>query len=142
MVISGRGDESQPMGIHTRMSLSSRKGCGMLKVVLAIAAFLIAGLSPGHAGAFSPSSQHAHVAAAATQASHRCRRCCGCDGRFERSYYYRSPTYYLHLNRSGVVYYGSPRIYSAHPSVVGYKVLPPQMFYYTYSREPFYDRIW
>ena len=44
-----------------------------------------------------------------------------------------------YVNRSGVAYYGPARIYRAHPSVVEYQVLPPQMFYYTYSREPFYD---
>ena len=47
-----------------------------------------------------------------------------------------------YVNRSGVAYYGPARIYRAHPSVVEYQVLPPQMFYYTYSREPFYDGIW
>ena len=111
----------------------------MLKVVLAIAVLMIAGISPGHAGPFSPPSLYATTVA--TKASHRCRPCCGCDRRAETSYRYRTPGYHLHRNRSGVVYYGPTRIYRAHPSVE-YQGPPPQMFYYTYSREPFYDRIW
>ena len=111
----------------------------MLKLVFAIAAFMAAEISSAQAGAFSPPNLHAHATRVVVQASHRCRHCCGCDRRIESPYYYRPPVYHLHRNRSGVVYYGPAR---RTPPVVEHQVPPPQIFYYTYSREPFYDRIW
>ena len=114
----------------------------MLRVVFAIAALMAAEIPSADAGSFSPPRLHGPAATVAIQASHRCRHCCGCDRMIESSYYYRPRVHHLRRNRSGGVYYGPARIYRAHPSAVEYQVLPPQRFYYTYSREPFYDRIW
>ena len=114
----------------------------MLRILFAVALLMGTEISSADAGSFSPPSLHGPAATLAIQASHRCRHCCGCDRMIESPYYYRPRVYHLRRNRSGVMYYGPARMYRPNPSVVEYRVRPPQRFYYTYSREPFYDRIW
>lgn len=128
----------------------------MLKTIVAACAFLLVASTTARAGGeIIHSGARTHERAAATKAGHRCRRCCDCDrrsarvyddGPYHRSYDYRRyeywPAYRVHRHYDpGVVYYGPGGAYRPYPPVVVYEV-PPPVFYYTYTREPYYDRIW
>lgn len=132
----------------------------MFKTILATCAFLLLASASAFAGGeIIRSGARTHDRAAATKVAHRCRRCCDCDYRAARAYddgpYYRSyddrryeywpPVYRSHRHYDpGVVYYGPGGIYRPYPPVIVYEVPPPPppVFYYTYTREPYYHRVW
>ncbi len=131
----------------------------MLRIGLATCAF-IAGLSASAlaGGEIIHSGMGARERAVATNVGHRCRRDCDHrrarvydDERYYRSYghrrydYYQPPVYHLRRHYDpGVVYYGPGGIFRPFPPVVVHEVPPPSppVFYYTYTREPYYRRIW
>lgn len=133
----------------------------MLKTILAACAFLFVACAGARAGGeILHSGARTHERAVATKAARRCRGCCDCDRRAARAYddgpyyrsydyrryeYYRPPVYHLHRHYDpGVVYYGPGGAYRPYPPIVVYEVPPPPppVFYYTYTREPYYHRIW
>lgn len=137
------------------------RGTIMLRIILATFAFIVGTSASALAGGeIIHSGVRAYERTAVTKAGHRCRRCCDCDdrparvydeGRYYRSYeyrryeYYRPPVYRLHRHYDpGVVYYGPAGAYRPYPPIVVYEVPPPPppVFYYTYTREPYYHRIW
>lgn len=128
----------------------------MLRTFLATCAFLIAASASAFAGGgMIHSGVRAHERGAVTKVGHRCRRDCDYrpsraydERRYYRSYdyrryeYYRPPIYRLHRHYDpGVVYYGPAGAYRPYPPVIVYEV-PPPTFYYVYTREPFYHRVW
>jgi hypothetical protein len=132
------------------------RGTIMLRIILASCAFIAGASASALAGGeIIHSGARAYDRAAVTKVGHRCRRCCDCDYRRARVYddgpYYRSYDYrryeyyrpYRHYD-PGVVYYGPGGAYRPYPPVVVYEVPPPPppVFYYTYTREPYYHRIW
>lgn len=127
----------------------------MLRTFLATCAFLIAASASAFAGGgMIHSGVRAHERGAVTKVGHRCRRDCDYrpsraydERRYYRSYdyrryeYYRPPGHHLHRYDPGVVYYGPAGAYRPYPPVIVYDV-PPPTFYYVYTREPFYHRVW
>ena len=132
----------------------------MLKTILAACAFLLVASAGALAGGEIRHSGARTHEGVVTKVGHRCRGCCDCDRRAARAYddgpyyrsydyrryeYYRPPVYHLHRHYDpGVVYYGPGGAYRPYPPVVVYEVPPPPppVFYYTYTREPYYHRIW
>ncbi|MFM9850652.1 MAG: hypothetical protein ACKVP3_26430 [Hyphomicrobiaceae bacterium] len=129
----------------------------MLRIILATFAFIVGASASALAGGeIIHSGVRAYERAAVTKVGHRGRRCNDCDyrparvydeGRYYRSYEYRRyeydrpPVYQLHRHYDpGVVYYGPAGAYRPYPPIIVYEVPAPT--FYTYSREPYYHRVW